>query len=98
MTTSKANVYLHFDSDLDGQSVNYNTYQIVVVADTVPGGSTLSGTVATLTIASPDTALGIDLDVAGTYVFDFEVTTNAQSVSSDQGTTVNIIVTAESTS
>ena len=64
--------------------------------DSAPG--TLSGTVATLTVGSPDTASGITLDVAGAYVFDFEITTTANQVSSDQGGTVNITVTAESTS
>jgi hypothetical protein len=95
VTTTTANVYLHFDTDLDTQS-NYNTYQVEVIADTVPGGSGVGGTVETLTIGSPDSASGIALDVAGTYVFDFQVTTSAKSVSGDQGTTVNITVTAES--
>ena len=98
VTTGKANVYLHFDTDLDTQSSNYDTYQIEVIVDTAPGGSGLSGTVATLTIASPDTSTGITLDVAGAYVFDFQVTTTAQQVSSDTPTTVNITVSAESTS
>ena len=97
-TTTKTNVYLHFDTDLNLQSSNYNNYQIAVVVDTAPGGSGLSGTVATLTIANPDTISGITLDVAGAYVFYFQVTTNAMSVSGNQATTVNITVTAESTS
>ena len=101
ITTSKANVYLHFDTDLEGQSGNYATYQIVVkVGDTVPGGSSNStgDTTATLTIGSPDTASGVALDSAGDWTFDFEVTTTANSVSTDQPTTVNITVLAESTS
>ena len=100
ITTSKANVYLHFNTDLDGQSSNYTTYQIAVkVGDTVPGGSSYStgDTIATLTIATPDTASGVDLDAAGSWTFDFEITTTANSVSSDQATTVNIVVSAEST-
>ena len=100
LTTSKANVYLHFDTDLDGQSSNYATYQIVVkVGDTVPGGSSNStgDTTATLTVASPDTTSGVALDAAGDWTFDFEITTTASSVSSDQPTTVNITVSAEST-
>jgi hypothetical protein len=97
VTTTKGNVYLHFDTDLDAQSGNYNTYQIEVIVDTVPGGSGVSGTVATLTIANPDTSSGINLDITGTYIFDFQVTTSAQSVSGNQATTVNITVTAEST-
>jgi len=98
VTTGKANVYMHIDTDLEGQSTYYNTYQIEVVVSSAPGGSTLSGTVATLSMGSPDTATGIDLDVAGNYVFDFQVTTNAKQVSADQGSTVNITVSAESTS
>jgi len=95
ITTGKADAYLHIDTDLEGQNSNYATYQIKVIVDSAPG--TLSGTVATLTIGSPDTASGITLDAAGAYVFDFEITTTANQVSSDQGGTVNITVTAEST-
>lgn len=98
VTTGKANVFMHIDTDLEGQSTYYNTYQIEVVVDSAPGGSGLSGTVATLSIGSPDTATGIDLDVAGAYVFDFQVTTSAKQVSGNQGSTVNITVSAESTS
>ncbi len=101
ITTSKANVYLHFDTDLDSQNSNYATYQIVVkVGDTVPVASTNStgDTTTTLTIGNPDSTSGIVLDVAGDWTFDFEITTTANSVSSDQATTVNITVSAESTS
>ena len=52
VTTTKANVYLYFNTDLDAQSGNYNTYQIEVIADTVPGGSGVGGTIETLTIGS----------------------------------------------
>lgn len=100
ITTTKANVYLHFDTDLEGQSSNYATYQIVVqVGDTVPGGSSNStgDTTAILDIANPDTTSGVALDAAGDWTFDFEVTTTANSVSSNQTTTVNITVSAEST-
>ncbi len=95
VTTGKANVFLHFDTNLDSQSANYATYIIDVIVDTAPGS--LSGTVATLTIANPDTTVGVNLDTAGTYIFDFQVTTTAQQVSSNTPTTVNIIVSAEST-
>ncbi len=93
-TTSKASVILNFVSDLNLQT-NYATYNIDVVVNTVPGGSVLSGTVATLSIGSPSTS--ITLDVAGDYIFDFQITTTANSVTSDQLETVNITVTAEST-
>lgn len=99
ITTTQANVYLHFDTDLDAQTSNYASYQIVVKAATVQGITINTGdTVATLTLASPDTSSGIDLDTAGAWTFDFEITTTADSVSSDTPTTVNIIVSAESTS
>ena len=40
ITTSKANVYLHFDTDLNDQSGNYATFQIVAkIGDTVPVAS-----------------------------------------------------------
>lgn len=93
MTTTRANVYLYFDTDLDTETGNYDTFEIAVIVDTAPG--TLSGTVATLTIANPDTVAGIVLDAAGAYVFDFQVTTTADVVTGNQGTTVSITVTAE---
>lgn len=101
ITTSKANVYLHFDTDLNDQSTNYATFQIVVkVGDTVPALSSNStgDTTATLTIASPDTASGVVLDAAGGWTFDFEITTTANSITTDQATSVNITVSTESTS
>lgn len=98
ITTTKANVYLHLDSDVDSLSTYYTTYNIVVKFATVPGGSsyTPGNTACTLSLASPDYS-SITLDVAGSWTFNFEITTTADSVSSNQGTTVNIIVTAEST-
>jgi len=99
ITTTKATVYLHLDSDVDSLSSNYATYNIVVKFDTVPGGSshTSGQTACTLTLASPDYS-SIDLDVAGSWTFNFEITTTASSVSSDQPTTLTINVSAESTS
>lgn len=101
ITTTKANVYLHFDTDLNDQSGNYATFQIVVkIGDTVPVASSNStgDTTATLTIANPDTTSGVVLDAAGAWTFDFEITTTANSITTDQATTVNITVSAESTS
>jgi hypothetical protein len=94
VTTTKDHAYLYIVTDLDTQSGNYDTYQIEVIVDTAPGS--LSGTVATLTIVNPSTITGIDLDTAGGYTFDFQVTTTAQQVSSDTPTTVNIDVSVES--
>ena len=101
ITTSKANVYLHFDTDLNTQSGNYTTFQIVVkVGDTVPLASSNStgDTTATLTIANPDTTSGVVLDEAGAWTFDFEITTTTRSITIDQAVTVSITVLAESTS
>jgi len=95
VTTTKASVYLHFNTNLDGQSGNYTTYEIVVMVDTQPGSS-LSDPVATLSIANPNTV--IDLVDIGTYIFDFQVTTTAQQVSANTPTAVTITVSAESTS
>jgi hypothetical protein len=50
-----------------------------------------------LTIANPDINSGVALDAAGDWTFDFEITT-ANSVSTNQATTVNIIVSTENTS
>ena len=101
ITTSKANVYLHFDTDLNAQSGNYTNFQIVVkVGDTVPVASSNStgDTTATLTIVNPDTTSGVVLDEAGAWTFDFEITTTTKSITIDQAVTVSITVLAESTS
>jgi hypothetical protein len=98
ITTSKATVYLHLDSDIQNLDTTYATYTVTVRYITVPGGSSHSvgQTAATMSIASPDPA-AITLDVAGSWVFDFEITTTAKSVSSDQASTATVVVTAEST-
>jgi len=97
ITTTKTDVYLYFNSDIDSLTTNYDTYTLTVKYITVPGGSTHSvgETAATMTIAAPDPS-AITLDVAGSYVLDFELTTTAKSVSSDQASTATVIVTAES--
>lgn len=95
-TAGKANLYLHFNTNLDTQSSFYDTYTIEVIVSSKPSLSGLTGTVATYTIASPDAAV-ITLDAIGTYVFDFQITTTAKIVSADQAGTVTITVTAEST-
>jgi len=98
VVTTKDNVYLHLVSDVDSLGGFYSTYDILVRFATVPAGSVLHsvGDVAcTLTLVSPDYS-SIDLDVAGSWTFDFEITTTAQSVDADQATTVTITVSAES--
>ena len=101
VATTKDNVYLHFNSDLDSNSslsTYYATYTITVKYWAVPGGSSHSqGQIAcTMSLGSSDPA-AVTLDKAGTWTFDFEISTTAKSVSSDAGTTVTIVVTAEST-
>jgi len=98
ITTAKDNVYLHLNSNIDTLSTYYATYSITVKCATVPGSSTqhsVGETVATMTIGSPDPA-AITLDKAGSWTFDFEITTTAESVSSNQPTSASITVTAES--
>ena len=51
-------------------------------------------TVAVLSPASPNSR-AIDLDVSGYWVLDFEVTTTAKSVTTDQETAVTITAIAE---
>lgn len=96
-TTAVSNVYLHLDSDLDSLT-DYSTYNIVVKFSEVQGSTySVGDTACTLTLVSPDYS-SIDLDAAGTWKFDFEITTTANSVNADVPTTVTIIVSAENTS
>ena len=98
LTTTKDNVYLHFDTDVNTLSTYYTTYSITVKYAAVGSGSThtVGETAATMTLASPDPT-AVTLDVDGAWRFDFELTTTAKSVSADQATTVTVVVTAEST-
>lgn len=98
ITTTKSNVYLHLDSNLDTLT-DYSTYNIVVKFDTVGVGSThtIGDTACTLSLGSPDFS-SIDLDVAGTWSFDFEITTTAGVVSVDSPNIVTISVSAENIS
>ena len=60
ITTQQANVYLHFDTNLEGQNSIYDTYQISVIADTVQGSTiTVGQTIATLSVGSPDTSTAV---------------------------------------
>lgn len=98
ISTTKANVYLHLDSNLETLT-DYSTYNITVKFDTVEVGSTHSvgDTACTLSLGTPDFS-SIDLDVAGTWSFDFEITTTAGAVSADSLNAVTINVSAESAS
>lgn len=98
VTTTKDNVYLHFNSDIDSLSTYYTTYTITVKFAAVGSGSShlVGDPACTMSLASPDPS-AVTLDKSGTWRFDFEISTTAKSVSSDQPTTATIIVTAEST-
>src|SRR4030067_200064 len=56
ITTTKANVYLHLNSDIDALTTYYTTYTVTVKYITVPTGqeALIGQTAATITIASPD--------------------------------------------
>ena len=91
--TTQPNVYLYFDTNLHIQSNNYATYQIIIKAgDTIPFESEhRSGDViAILTLEKPDAISKVVLDVAGEWTFDFDITTTAKSVNSNQSITVFI--------
>lgn len=98
LITQESNVYLHLDSNLDTMTT-HSTYEVVVKAFTVPGGSAISSgdTVCTINIGSPDYS-AVDLDVSGTWTFDLEISTSVGSVDNDVVTQATIIVSAESTS
>jgi hypothetical protein len=98
ITTTKANVYLHLNSNVSNMGTYYTTYDIIVKYATFPVGSGHSAgdIAATITIADPNPA-AITLNLPGPWTFDFEITTTAKSVSADQPTTATIDVTAEST-
>jgi hypothetical protein len=96
LTTTKTGVVLHFASDVNSLSSYYSTYTITVKYAVAISGHTVGETLTTMTLASPNPT-GVTLGVAGDYRFDFEITTTALSVSSDQATSASVVVTAEST-
>ncbi|MFH0896608.1 MAG: hypothetical protein V1850_00975, partial [Candidatus Bathyarchaeota archaeon] len=89
LITSSSPVYLLLDSNLE-TLIDYSTYNIIVKFSQVVGETyTVGDTVCTLTLASPNSST-IALDAAGTWVFDFELSTTANSVSSDTPTTITV--------
>ena len=97
IATTEGHVYLYLVSNINTQSSRYSTYDISVKFSAVPGGSNYSvgDAACVLSIGSP--VYGpLDLDVAGSWSFDFDLTTTAKSVDSDTVTTVIITVLAES--
>ena len=98
LTTTKNSVYLYFSSNIDALATYYSTYNITVIYAAVGTGSThgVGDIACTMTIGAP-TPASVTLDKAGTWSFDFELTTTAKSVSADQPTTATITVNVEST-
>jgi hypothetical protein len=99
ITTTKDNVYLNFaSSDLSAQTTYYSTYSITVKFAAVGTDSThaIGDVACIMTIGTPNPA-SVTLDEAGTYSFDFEITTTAKtSITADTPTTVTVTVTAQS--
>ncbi|RLI38449.1 hypothetical protein DRO66_01575 [Candidatus Bathyarchaeota archaeon] len=96
ITSTKANIYLHFDSDLDSLT-DHAEYTITVKFSQVQGSTySVEDTACTLSLASRDYS-SVDLDAAEVWKFDYEITTTVPSVDADILTTVTITVTAEST-
>jgi hypothetical protein len=98
LTTTEDNVYLNFSSNIDTLGTYYCTYNITGKFFAIGSGSThnVGNTACVMTLASPDSNV-VSLDKTGVWSFDFEITTTAKSVSSDQETTATIVVTAKST-
>jgi hypothetical protein len=89
-------VYLYFDSDVQLLSSAYSTYTITVKFSQVQGSTySVGDTAATISLASPDPS-AVTLDATGEWKFDFEVSTTAESVDVDTGTTATIVVQAQS--
>ena len=90
-------MHLHFNSDIDSLSSYYSTYTITVKYAAVGSSSShvVGGVACTMTLESPDPS-GVTSDKAGSWVFDYEITATAKSVSSDHVTSTSTIVTAES--
>jgi hypothetical protein len=98
LNTTKDGVYLNFAlSNTTVLTTYYSTYQIVVKFASVGADSTHTvGTVAcTMTLETPNPT-SVNLDKAGNWSFDFEITTTAKTVSADQPTTATVTVTSQS--
>lgn len=97
ITITAENVKLHFNSNLEEYSKAYSTYDINIVLSEKPAGSNLKvgSTVCTLSLSSPNYS-SVNLDAIGTYRFNFEITTTANSVDEDTPTNVTIVVSAQS--
>jgi hypothetical protein len=77
----------------DAVGAVYTAYTFKLIADTVPEGSTLSGTVATVSLTS--TTATVTLDEEGTYKFDYEVSVTAGQVTEDTTVTATIAFSLE---
>jgi hypothetical protein len=95
LATTKANVVLDFASNLNTLSTYYSEYTITVKYANAVNGRSVGDVLTTISIGSPNPT-GVTLAAIATYQFDFEITTTALSVNSDQATSATITVTAES--
>jgi hypothetical protein len=97
LVTTKDNVYLKFDSDINLLNSAFSSYTVTAKYASVGSGSssTVGSTACSMTIVTPDPS-AITLDKAGTWVLDFEISATAKAVSSDQATTITINVSAQS--
>jgi len=97
VSTAKESAYVHFASNMEDLSPYYSDYSVNVKFSAVPEGSmhSIGDTAYTLILAAPDDS-SVNLDVTGTYAFDFEIAMTAKSVDSDQATSLAITLTAES--
>lgn len=87
VTTAKDNENLKVTLENSSENLdNYTSYKFELIVDTVPSGSTLTGTVVTITEADSLPAIKmVTLDVAGTYKFDYKFTVTAGDLDVDVG-------------
>ena len=97
VSTTKDSVYIHFSSNIEALDSYYSDYSVTVKFSAVPEGSmhVVGDTAYVFVLGAPDSR-SVNLDVSGSYAFDFEISMTAKSVDSDQATSLMITLTAES--
>lgn len=97
VSTAKDSVYVYFTSNIEALAAYYSDYSVAVKFSAVPEGSMhiVGDTAYVFVLGAPDSR-SVNLDVAGSYAFDFEIMMTAKSVDSDQVTSLSITLTAES--
>ncbi len=91
-------INLNIDSDLDLFSDHYSRYDVLVRFSQTVGSTHSEGDVACILSIGSEDHSSIELDAAGTWSFDLEVTTTAKSIDSNTPASVTINVVAESES